>query len=125
MTFRSLKRRGIFALNVECRARIIRDCAVVIRLYGAVMKEIKVGDKVCVRGLLHLDCLGQTGKVLEVRQSALFPAGVKRCKVDFNGNEIDVDRDTTVEIKDVGATKIEVPEVAMKKLNPPSTSPAK
>ena len=48
-------------------------------------------------------------------------------KVDFNGNEIDVDRDTTVEIKDVSTTKIEVPEAAMKKLNPPSppTSPAK
>jgi hypothetical protein len=40
-------------------------------------------------------------------------------KVDFNGNEIDVDRDTTVEIKDVGTTKIEVPEAAMKKLVPP------
>ena len=49
------------------------------------MKEIKVGDRVCVRGLLHSDCLGRTGKVLEVRQSALFPAGVQRCKVDFNG----------------------------------------
>jgi len=41
-------------------------------------------------------------------------------KVDFNGNEIDVDRDTTVEVKDVGTTKVEVPEAAMKKLNPPA-----
>jgi hypothetical protein len=49
------------------------------------MKEIKVGDRVSIRGLLHSDCLGLTGKVLEVRQSALFPAGVQRCKVDFNG----------------------------------------
>jgi len=49
------------------------------------MKDIKVGDRVCIRGLLHSDCLGLTGKVLEVRQSALFPAGVQRCKVDFNG----------------------------------------
>ena len=49
------------------------------------MKEIKVGDRVCVRGLLHSDCLGLTGKVLEVRPSALFPSGVQRCKVDFNG----------------------------------------
>ena len=40
-------------------------------------------------------------------------------KVDFNGNEIDVDRDTTIEVKDVGTTKVEVPEAAMKKLNPP------
>jgi hypothetical protein len=48
-------------------------------------------------------------------------------KADFNGNEIDVDRDTTVEIKEVGTTKVEVPEAAMKKLNPPlpPTSPAK
>jgi hypothetical protein len=49
------------------------------------MKEFKVGDRVCVRGLLHSDCLGLIGRVLEVRQSALFPAGVQRCKVDFNG----------------------------------------
>ena len=37
-------------------------------------------------------------------------------KVDFNGNEMDLDRDTTVEIKDVGATKVEVPEGAKKVL---------
>jgi len=48
-------------------------------------------------------------------------------KVDFNGNEIDVDRDTTVEIKEVGSTKVEAPEAAMKKLNPAPTpaAPAK
>jgi hypothetical protein len=49
------------------------------------MKDIKVGDRVCIRGLLHSDCLGMTGTVLEVRQSAMFPGGVQRCKVDFNG----------------------------------------
>lgn len=38
-------------------------------------------------------------------------------KMDFNGNEFDVDRTTTVEIKDVGATKVEVPEGAKKKLS--------
>ena len=38
-------------------------------------------------------------------------------KMDFNGNEFDVDRATTVEIKDVGATKVEVPEGAKKKLS--------
>jgi hypothetical protein len=38
-------------------------------------------------------------------------------KVDFNGNEMDVDRATTVEIKDVGTTKVEVPEEAKKKLS--------
>jgi hypothetical protein len=37
--------------------------------------------------------------------------------MSFNGNDIDVDRDTTVEIKDVGATKIAVPDDAKKKLS--------
>lgn len=36
-------------------------------------------------------------------------------KVTFNGNEREVDRTTTVEIKDVGTTKVEVPEAAQKK----------
>ena len=49
------------------------------------MKEIKVGDRVCIRGLLHSDCLGLTGRVLEVRPSAMFARGIHRCKVDFNG----------------------------------------
>lgn len=38
-------------------------------------------------------------------------------KVSFNGNDRDVDRTTTVEIKDIGSTKIEVPEAAAKKLS--------
>ena len=37
--------------------------------------------------------------------------------MNFNGNDIDVDRTTTVEIKEVGTTKIEVPEGAKKKLS--------
>ncbi len=37
-------------------------------------------------------------------------------KVEFNGNERDVDRATTTEIKDVGTTKVNVPEAARKKL---------
>lgn len=37
-------------------------------------------------------------------------------KIDFNGNDFDVDRDTTVEIKDVGTTKLDVPDEAKKKL---------
>jgi len=36
--------------------------------------------------------------------------------VSRNGNDTDVDRTTTVEISDVGSTKIEVPEAAAKKL---------
>ena len=35
--------------------------------------------------------------------------------VEFNGNGRDVDRTTTVEIKDAGKTKIEVPDDAKKK----------
>jgi hypothetical protein len=40
-----------------------------------------------------------------------------QAKVEFNGNEMDIDRDTTVEIKDIGTTKVEVPEAARKKLS--------
>jgi len=36
--------------------------------------------------------------------------------VSFNGNDRDVDRTTTTEIKDVGTTKIEVPDDAKKKM---------
>jgi hypothetical protein len=37
-------------------------------------------------------------------------------QMNFNGNDIDVDRTTTTEIKDVGTTKVVVPEAAKKKL---------
>jgi len=37
-------------------------------------------------------------------------------KVDFNGNEFDVDRTWTIEIKDAGSTKVTVPDEAKKKL---------
>jgi len=37
-------------------------------------------------------------------------------KVSFNGNDRDVDRTTTVEIKDIGSTKIEVSDEAKKKM---------
>ena len=37
-------------------------------------------------------------------------------KVDWNGNTIDSDRTTTVEIKEVGSTKVSVPDDAKKKL---------
>jgi len=37
-------------------------------------------------------------------------------KVSFNGNDRDVDRITTVEIKDIGSTKVQVPDDAKKKL---------
>ncbi len=36
--------------------------------------------------------------------------------MSFNGNDIDVDRDTTVEIKDVGTTKMDAPDEAKKLL---------
>ena len=48
------------------------------------MIELKIGDRVYIRGLVHSDCLGMTGKVLDVRESALF-RGIQRCRVDFNG----------------------------------------
>lgn len=35
--------------------------------------------------------------------------------ISFNGNDRDVDRTTTVEIKDIGSTKLDVPEEAQKK----------
>ena len=38
-------------------------------------------------------------------------------QMNFNGNDIDVDRVTTTEIKDVGTTKVVVPEAAKKKLS--------
>lgn len=45
--------------------------------------------------------------------------------ISFNGNDRDVDRTTTVEIKDIGTTKVEVPDDAKKKLNPePAPAPA-
>jgi hypothetical protein len=37
-------------------------------------------------------------------------------KISFDGNDREVDRATTVEIKDVGTTKVEIPEEAKKKL---------
>jgi hypothetical protein len=37
--------------------------------------------------------------------------------ITFNNNDRDVDRTTTVEIKDVGTTKVEVPDEAKKKLS--------
>jgi hypothetical protein len=49
------------------------------------MKQLKVGDRVCIRGLVQSDCLGLTGTILDIRPSALFGPAIQRCKVDFNG----------------------------------------
>jgi len=38
-------------------------------------------------------------------------------KMEFNGDEIDASRTTTTEIKEVGATKVNVPDAAKKKLS--------
>lgn len=49
-------------------------------------------------------------------------------KMDFNGNEREIDRTTTTEISDVGTTKLELPEAAKKKLMstpPPGTEEKK
>jgi hypothetical protein len=37
-------------------------------------------------------------------------------KMSFNGNDVEIDRTTTTEIKDVGSAKIEIPDEAKKKL---------
>ncbi|HLH54295.1 MAG TPA: hypothetical protein VKY92_11840 [Verrucomicrobiae bacterium] len=37
--------------------------------------------------------------------------------ISFNGNDRDVDRTTTIEFKDIGSTKVTVPEEATKKLD--------
>ena len=37
--------------------------------------------------------------------------------VNFNGDDRDIDRTMTVEIKDQGTTKIEIPEAAQKKMS--------
>jgi hypothetical protein len=37
--------------------------------------------------------------------------------ISFNGSDRDIDRTTTVEIKDIGSTKIEVPQEAKQKLD--------
>ena len=53
-----------------------------------------------------------------VKDSVLSKYQVKvQGKVSFNGNDRDVDRTTTVEIKDIGSTKIQVPDDAKKKLS--------
>jgi hypothetical protein len=38
-------------------------------------------------------------------------------KISFNGNDRDIDRTTTTEIKDIGTTTVTVPEEAKKKLS--------
>ena len=40
-----------------------------------------------------------------------------KMNMNFNGNDVDIDRTTTVEIKEVGSTKVDVPEEAKKKLS--------
>jgi hypothetical protein len=45
--------------------------------------------------------------------------------INFNGEDRDVDRTTTVEIKDVGTTKVDLPEAARKKLSGASPEAAK
>jgi hypothetical protein len=45
--------------------------------------------------------------------------------INFNGEDRDIDRTTTVEIKDVGTTKLDVPDAARKKLSAASPEAAK
>lgn len=61
---------------------------------------------------------GATGSVkFWVKDGALTKYEYKsKGKVSFNGNDREVDRTTTVEIKDLGTTKVNIPEAAKKKL---------
>ena len=38
-------------------------------------------------------------------------------KMSFNGNDVEINRTTTVAIKDVGSTKVQVPDDVKKKLS--------
>jgi hypothetical protein len=38
--------------------------------------------------------------------------------MNWNGNEMDIDRETTVVIQDVGTTRVDVPQGARSKLSP-------
>jgi hypothetical protein len=49
-------------------------------------------------------------------QLAKYEYNVKG-QMSFNGNDIDIDRTTTVEIKDVGSTKVDVPAEAKAKIS--------
>ena len=52
-----------------------------------------------------------------LKDGALVKFEVKvEAKMEFNGNEFDASRTTTTEIKDVGTTKVKVPEAAKKKI---------
>ena len=52
-----------------------------------------------------------------IKDGALVKFEVKvEAKMEFNGNEFDASRTTTTEIKDVGTTKVKVPEAAKKKI---------
>jgi hypothetical protein len=44
--------------------------------------------------------------------------------MSFGGNDMDIDRTTTTDIKDIGSTKIEVPDEAKAKLAAPAPAPA-
>ena len=53
-----------------------------------------------------------------VKDGMLFKYEIKvQGKVSFNGNDRDIDRTTTIEIKDIGSTKVEVPDDAKKKMS--------
>ena len=64
------------------------------------------------------DISGAQGSVkVWTKEGVLTKYEVKvKGKVSFNGNDRDVDRTTTVEIKDIGSTKIEVSDEAKKKM---------
>jgi hypothetical protein len=88
-------------------------------VYSSDLTEEGAKAKLSFRGGGGMTVTNPKGSVkFWVKDGALTKYEFKvKGKVDFNGNEFDTDRDTTVEIKDVGTTKVEVPEEAKKKLS--------
>jgi hypothetical protein len=121
--------RGGFFRNVRTPAAQVEDLA------GKV-KDLKVSDGVYsgdltedgAKSLLSFggrgggqgpEISGAKGSVkIWVKDGVLSKFETKiEGTMSINGNDIKMDRTTTVEIKDVGATKIEVPDEAKKKLS--------
>ncbi len=70
-------------------------------------KQFRMGEPKDPKGSVKFWLKDGSVTKYEIKVSAMM---------EFNGNEFDASRTTTVEIKDVGTTKLEVPEPAKKKL---------
>ena len=59
--------------------------------------------------------MSRTPAAMKEGQLAKYELKVKGT-VSFNGNDRDVDRTSTIEIKNIGSTKVEMPDEAKKKM---------